>query len=525
MQSAASHETVETLDAFTITVNSADNVAVARRRIETGTQFHAPDGAIFSLSETVPPGHRIAVIDIPQGEFVRQYGQPIGTSLGIHRGDKITHANMSNEVPIQRDLNEDQQVAAPEYFSPQQAQTFSGYRRADGRVGTRNYILIVPTSMCSSHEAAQISMQAEFELYSRSRFPNVDGVVAIPHNKGCGCQDGSNIDIALRTLSNYAAHPNVGGVVMLDLGCEKTNLSVVEKYLLRTGETLSKPFVKIGVQESGGTSETILRGLAAVKEMLPVVNQCERTQVPLSELVLGVKCGGSDGLSGLSANPSLGKVSDRLVRFGGTVLMTEVPEFFGAEHLLAARAKDAATARSVYAMVDWYRDFASRAGAVLNENPSPGNVAGGLLNIAIKSLGAIAKGGHTRVEGVTGYAEPPKGHGLQLMQGPGYDQESTPGLVAAGATVVIFTTGRGTTIGNAIAPVIKLASNNDTFRRMQSDIDLSAGNVVEGTETMDQVGERVFDYLVDVASGATPAKAETHKHREFQIWAETAVSL
>ena len=518
-------DSVETLDAFTITVNPADNVAVARRRIEAAAILRTRDGSPFTVREAVPPGHRIAVVDIPVDGFVRQYGEPIGTSLGIQRGDKISHANMSNDVPIQRDLHSDQHIAAPQYIPVQQVQTFDGYRRPDGRVGTRNYILIVPTSMCSSHEALQISMQAEFELYSRGRFPNVDGVTAIPHNKGCGCQDGSNLDITLRTLANYAAHPNVGGVVMLDLGCEKTNLSVVEKYLLRKGETLNKPFVKLGVQESGGTSETILRGLAAVKEMLPVVNQCERTQVPVSELVLGVKCGGSDGLSGLSANPSLGKVSDQLIQSGGTVLMTEVPEFFGAEHLLAARGKDLEIARAVYAMVDWYRDYASRSGAVLNENPSPGNVAGGLLNITIKSLGAIAKGGHTRVEGVTGYAEPPKGRGLQLMQGPGYDQESTPGLVAAGATAVIFTTGRGTTIGNAIAPVIKLASNNDVFRRMQSDIDLSAGNVIEGTETIAQAGERVFDYLVQVASGNTPAKAETHKHREFQIWAETAVSL
>lgn len=524
MESAFQENTIA-LDAVTIRVNPADNVAVARRRIDAGTTFRMPDGSTFLVRDAVPPGHRIAVVDIPRDEFVRQYGEPIGTSLGIERGGKITHANMSNEVPIQRDLHPDQHVAAPKYISAPQTATFMGYRRPDGRVGTRNYILIVPTSMCSSHEAQQISMQAEFELYSRKLFPNVDGVTAIPHNKGCGCQDGSNLDITLRTLANYAAHPNVGGVVMLDLGCEKTNLSVVEKYLLRKGETLSKPFVKLGVQESGGTSETILRGLAAVKEMLPVVNQCERTPVPVSELVLGVKCGGSDGLSGLSANPSLGKVADHLIQSGGTVLMTEVPEFFGAEHLLAARAKDVETARAVYEMVDWYREYASRSGAVLNENPSPGNVAGGLLNIAIKSLGAIAKGGQTRVEGVTGYAEAPQGHGLQLMQGPGYDQESTPGLVAAGATAVIFTTGRGTTIGNAIAPVIKLSSNNDIFRRMQSDIDLSAGNVVDGTETIDQVGERVFDHLVQVASGATPAKAEIHKHREFQIWAETAVSL
>jgi len=259
--------------------------------------------------------------------------------------------------------------------------------------------------------------------------------------------------------------------------------------------------------------------------MLPEVNSCQRVEVPISELVLGVKCGGSDGFSGLSANPSLGRAADLLVRSGGTVLITEVPEFCGAEHILANRARDRETGLAVYKMVDWYKEFASRFGAALGENPSPGNVAGGLLNITIKSLGAVAKAGTTRVEGVTDYAQPPNGRGLWLMQGPGYDQESTPGLVGAGATVVVFTTGRGTTIGNAIAPVIKLASNSDVYNRMSRDIDLSAGGVIDGTESIEQVGERVFDHIRRVAGAEVLARAEENKHREFQIWAEQAISL
>ena len=259
--------------------------------------------------------------------------------------------------------------------------------------------------------------------------------------------------------------------------------------------------------------------------MLPEVNRSEREEVPVSELVMGVKCGGSDGFSGISANPSLGRAADTLVRSGGTVLITEVPEFCGAEHLIARRAKDAETGRAVYRMVDWYKEYASKFGAVLNQNPSPGNVAGGLLNITIKSLGAMAKAGTTRVEGVVEYAEPPRGRGLYLMQGPGYDQESTPGLVAAGATVIVFTTGRGTTIGNAIAPVVKLASNNAVFERMSRDIDLSAGGVIEGTETIEVVGARVFEHVRRVAGGEVQARAEEHKHREFQFWAEQTVSL
>jgi altronate hydrolase len=510
---------------YAVIVNPNDNLAVVKKEVLPGTLVVLPDARAVSVTEKVSPGHRFATRPIPAGEFVLQYGQPIGTSLGICEGNLISHANMSDDVPVVRDLPANLHTPPPDYVSVQARETFQGFRRTDGRVGTRNYVLIVPTSMCASTESQHISTIAEYTLYSREKYPNVDGVVAIPHNKGCGCSDGSNIEVMLRTLANYADHPNVGGVIMIELGCEKTNLSIVEQYLHRRGRQLNKPFVRFGIQEAGGTQETIARGLKEVEIMLPEVNRSARVEAPLSELVLGVKCGGSDAFSGISANPSLGRAADRLVRTGGTVLLTEVPEFCGAEHILASRAKDAETGRAVYAMVDWYKDFAGKLGVKLGENPSPGNIAGGLLNITIKSLGAIAKAGTTRVEGVTGYAEPPKGRGVWLMQGPGYDQESTPGLVGAGATVVAFTTGRGTTIGNAIAPVIKLASNTSVFERMKRDIDLSAGGVIDGTETIDEVGARMFEQIRRVADGEILTRAEENKHREFQIWAEQAVTL
>ena len=512
------------LSDFAIVVDPKDNVAVVKKATSPGLELVLPDESLVEIKDEIPPGHRFATQDIPAGEFVLQFGQPIGTSLGIRQGQQITHDNMSDDVPIVRELPQDLHNAPPDYLSIDERGTFLGYRRPDGRVGTRNYVLIVPTSMCASHEASQISMIAEFTLYNRDKYPNVDGVVAIPHNKGCGCQEGSTIDVMLRTLSNYADHPNVGGVILLDLGCEKTNLAQVERYLLKRDKPFTKPVAKIGIQEVGGTQAAIQRGLKEVEQMLPLVNEAQREACPVSGLVLGVKCGGSDGFSGISANPSLGRAADLLVRSGGTVLITEVPEFCGAEHLLACRAKDVETGRAVYRMVDWYKEYASKFGAVLNNNPSPGNIAGGLLNITIKSLGAIAKAGTTRVEGVIEYAATPTNRGLNLMQGPGYDQESTPGLVGAGATVVVFTTGRGTTIGNAIAPVIKLASNTRVFERMSNDLDLSAGGVIDGTETIDEVGQRVFDHIVAVASGEQ-AKAELHKHREFQFWAEQTVSL
>jgi len=518
-------EAATPISEYAIIVDPRDNLAVVKKTTQAGLEVMLADQRVIRVAAEVPPGHRFAIRDIPAGEFVCQYGQPIGTSTGIREGDAITHANMSNDVPIIREMPDDLATPPPDYLPVSERATFMGFRRRDGRVGTRNYVLIVPTSMCASHEAQQISMMSEFLHYNREKYPNVDGVVAIPHNKGCGCQDGSTLDVMLRTLSNYADHPNVGGVILMDLGCEKTNLAYVEKYLLNREKAFDKPVAKIGIQEIGGTEAAIKRGLEEVERMLPEVNQAVREEVSVSELVLGVKCGGSDGFSGISANPALGRAADMLVRSGGTVLITEVPEFCGAEHILANRAKNAEIGRAIYRLVDWYKEYASKFGAVLNQNPSPGNIAGGLLNLTVKSLGAMSKAGTTRVEGTVEYAETPKCHGLHLMQGPGYDQESTPGLVGAGATVVVFTTGRGTTIGNAITPVIKLASNTPVFERMSRDLDLSAGGVIDGTETIDQVGARVFEQVRRVASGEVLAKAEEHKHREFQFWAEQTVSL
>jgi len=513
------------MNEYAIVVDAQDNVAVVKKEVAGGTTVTLDGGRSISVKTVVSVGNRFASRAIPAGEFVRQYGQPIGTSLGIAEGELVSHSNMSDEIPLVRTLQENLNTPAPDYFASDLCGTFMGYRRPDGRVGTRNHLLIVPTSMCSSHEAQQIATIAEYTICNREKYPNVDGVVAIPHNKGCGCPDGSNVEVLLRVLSNYADHPNVGGVVLLELGCEKTNLSVVENYLGKSERALSKPLVRIGVQDVGGTQAAIERGIAAVTAMLPEVNAARRERVSLGELVLGVKCGASDAFSGISANPSLGRAADAIVRSKGTVLITEVPEFCGAEHVLANRAKDADTGRQVYRMVDWYREYAKKFGTEVGQNPSPGNVAGGLLNITIKSLGAIAKAGTTRIEGVVEYGEAPKARGLHLMQGPGYDQESTPALVAAGATVVVFTTGRGSTMGNAIAPVIKLTSNNTVFERMPGDMDLSAGGVIDGTETIESVADRLIRYIQRVASGEIQAKAEALKHREFQVWGEQAISL
>ena len=516
----------QSLDSHAVQVHPDDNVAVIKFGFEAGTVISMQDSAPLVVTGQPTAGHRFALTEIARDEQVVQYGQPIGKSLGIAAGEVVTRINMSNDVPVVREIPDQFSTEAPDYFPEAEIPTFQGFRRPDGGVGTRNHILIVPTSMCASHEAQQISIIAEHTLFDPKLFPNVDGVVGIPHNKGCGCSDGSNIDVTLRTLANFAAHPNVGAVVMIELGCEKTNLSKMEEYLSRRGSKgFGKPVHWLSVQSEGGTAQVVSKGLAAVKELLPQVNEATREQIPASEIVLGLECGGSDGFSGLSANPALGHAADLIVRCGGTVILSEVPEFCGAEHVLALRSRDAQVASEVYGLVDWYKEYASTVGTVLGDNPSPGNIDGGLLNITIKSLGAIAKGGTTRIEGTTDYSEPPAGKGLQLMQGPGYDQESVPGMVAGGANVVVFTTGRGTTIGNAICPVLKLASNTPVFERMPDDIDLNAGSIIDGTETIQEVGQRVFDRVVEVATGNKLAHAEIHKHREFQIWAEQSVSL
>ena len=528
-----STSTARPLREVAVRVSATDNVAVVKYGAAAGTVVELPSApgsdrgpARVTLAAEIPGGHRFALSDIPAGAFVRQYGQPVGTSLGIQAGQLISHERMSDEIPVVRDLPPQLHTPAPLYVPESARPTFPGFRRADGRTGTRNWIAIIPTSMCASHEAQQVANTAEFTLWSAEEFPNVDGVVALGHNKGCGTPDGSNIQTILRTLAAFACHPNVGAVIFLELGCEKTGSSVLRDWMDAQGlQPTGKPVAWIGIQDAGGTKAAIRRGLDEVRRMLPLVNQARRESRPVSELVLGLKCGGSDGFSGLTANPALGHAADLVVQNGGTAILTEVPEFCGAEHVLALRARDATVGRQVYDLVDWYKTHTARIGANLGMNPSPGNVTGGLLNIALKSLGAIAKGGSTRVEGVMGYAEAPPGRGLNLMQGPGYDQESVPGLVAAGCNLVVFTTGRGSTMGNAIVPVVKLASNTPIFDRMNQDLDLNAGTILDGTETIEQVGARLFAHLQKVASSEARACAEETGHREFQIWAPEPVSL
>lgn len=508
------------LEKIALVVHPDDNVAIAKTQITAGTVV-IWKGREIEVRESIAPGHRFALSDLPPQTPLKQYGQPFATSLGIRAGELIKRERISDELPRQTVVPASKN-APPDYFPEDQIPTWRGYRRKNGKFGTRNYVLVAPTSMCSSTEAVLIATKAEASLWSPEEFPNVDGVVALPHNKGCGCPSGTPVEMTLKVIARYIEHPNVAAALVIELGCEKANLEAFSKYI----EPLSdeKPVRNLSIQKCGGTKKAVEKGLEIVSEFLELANNCSREPVAASELILGVKCGGSDAFSGITANPALGHAADLLVRCKGTIIMTEVPEIFGAEHLLAERAKDEEVARQIFEAVEWFRRYVGRFGYDLDENPSPGNIEGGLVNIAIKSLGAIAKVGMTRIEGVIEYADPPPGRGVYLMQGPGYDQESTPGLVAAGAQIIGFTTGRGTTIGNAIVPVVKIASNTMTYQRMENDLDINAGSILDGEATIEEVGEQIFNELLEIASGK-PCKAELNGHREFQIWTVEGVSL
>ena len=546
------------LDEVAVIVNAArDDVAVARDAIATGTVLASDQLGSITVSADIAMGHRFAIRPLPEGTWIKQYGQPFARARrAIHPGDPINSETAENQVP-----HVDAIELAPPVLPPWEGArpTFMGFRRPNGRVGVRNWVLIVPTSMCSSHEASTIALRAEMGgVWSREKYPNVDGVTAIPHTRGCGCpdmepraagnEDGDGltgvVEASMRMLARYIEHPNVGAVLVIELGCEKTNLSAVGKYvalgkggpasagrggprgtpLVDFGQRHGKPVVTLSVQTSGGTAGAVRRGLEFLPQLLDEANRATRTSCDAADLAVGLKCGGSDAFSGLTANPALGVASDLLIRAGGTTIITEIPEFFGAEHLFAARARNRKVAADIFRAMERFRRYVERAGGSMTENPSPGNKEGGLINITIKSLGALAKAGTAPVEGVIDYGQLVRDPGLHLLYCPSYDQESTPALVASGCQIVCFTTGRGTGIGNAIAPVIKIGSNGALYKRMPGDIDVNAGVILDDNATIEQVGRHLFDQILAVASGQT-VKAEENAHREFMIWSEEGISL
>ena len=508
-----------TRSSLTIRLHPADDVVIARQQLVGGTKLLDEDVVVAGL---VPPGHKVATRAIAAGAPVRRYNQIIGfASRAIAPGDHVHLHNLAMGT-FDRDYAFGVDSKPTDYVVP--PATFQGIVRRDGpnagKVATRNYVGILSTVNCSATVARGIA-----DHFTRERlaaYPNVDGVVALTHGSGCGMDThGEGMQILRRTLGGYAKHANFAGVLIVGLGCEANQISA----LLGAQALAEGPLLRtFSIQDTGGTAKTIARGVAMIDEMLPHANGVEREPVSASHLTVGLQCGGSDGYSGITANPALGAAVDRLVRNGGTAILSETPEIYGAEHLLTRRAVSRAIGEKLVARIRWWEDYTARERGEMNNNPSPGNKAGGLTTILEKSLGAVAKGGTTNLVDVYEYAEPVTAKGFVYMDTPGYDPVSATGQVAGGANMIVFTTGRGSAYGCAPAPSLKLATNTALWQRQEEDIDLNCGEIVDGGATVAEVGERLFRMMLDTASG-TRSKSELHGYgqNEFVPWYVGAV--
>lgn len=499
----------------TIRLHPADDVVIARLQLISGMRV-AVEG--LTVTGLVPAGHKVAARNIASGSPVRRYGQVIGfASQPIRAGEHVHVHNVAmgefdRDYAFCADLQPIDYVARPA--------TFQGIVRPDGRVATRNYIGILTTVNCSATVAKAIARQ--FDSAALRAFPNVDGVVALTHAMGC-CTDtkGEGMRLLQRTLAGYARHPNFAGVLVIGLGCEANQISaLLGAHALQENELL-RTFT---IQDTGGTAKTIDKGVSIVNEMLLCANRITREPVPAAHLVLGLECGGSDGYSGITANPALGAAADLLVRHGGTAVLSETPEIYGAEHLLTRRARTPEIGRKLIERIRWWEDYAARNHGEMNNNPTPGNKAGGLTTILEKSLGAVAKGGTMSLDAVYEYAEPIDQKGFGFMDTPGYDPISVTGLVAGGANVVCFTTGRGSAYGCAPSPSLKLSTNSALWKRQEEDIDLNCGEILEGIATVEEMGQRIFELVLQTASG-NKTKSEVHGYGqdEFVPWFVGAV--
>jgi altronate hydrolase len=452
------------------------------------------------------------VRDVAAGRPVRRYNQIIGFATRAIKTGEHVHVHNLAMGDFQRDYAFCSGTTNTEFFKEQAS--FLGIRRADGRIATRNYIGILTSVNCSATVARMVADHFRNRL---DDYPNVDGVVALTHKTGCGmASEGEATDVLRRTIAGYARHPNFFSSQLIGLGCEANQINVLlSAQQLRQSDRLGA----FTIQEKGGTRKAVEAGIARVKEMLPEANKVKREPVPASHLILGLQCGGSDGYSGISANPALGAAVDLLVRHGGTAILSETPEIYGAEHLLTRRAISQEVGEKLIGRIKWWEDYTRRNGNEMNNNPSPGNKAGGLTTILEKSLGAVAKGGTTNLVDVYEYAEPVKARGFVYMDTPGYDPVSATGQVAGGANLICFTTGRGSAYGCKPAPSLKLATNTPLFVHQEDDMDINCGTVIDGSETVQQVGERFFELILKVASGQkTKSEAFGYGDDEFAPW-------
>jgi altronate dehydratase len=501
--------------ASTIRLHPEDDVEIALADLRPG----AVTASGVTLNEPVPRGHKVAVHAISPGALVRRYGQIIGAAtVEIPAGAHVHVQNLAMS-----DHPEDYAFASWAQPLPvaNEARTFQGYRRADGRSGTRNYLGVLTSVNCSGSVARFIAEAAEKTDWFRA-MSHVDGIVPIVHGSGCGMsgQDEGYATL-FRTLQGYARNPNFAGILLVGLGCEVMQIpDLIGAARMRADGN----FRYMTIQQTGGTRATVARGVEMLEEMAAKAEAARREPIPVSELVIGMQCGGSDGYSGITANPALGVASDLLVSHGGTTILSETSEVYGAEHLLTRRAVSREVGEKLIERIRWWEDYTARNKGEMNNNPSPGNKRGGLTTILEKSLGAVAKGGSAPMSDVLLYAEPLREKGFVFMDSPGYDPCSVTGQVATGANLIVFTTGRGSVSGYKPVPCIKIATNSEMYARMEGDMDINAGDVIDRGVTLAAKGREIFETFIEVASGRETKSEELgFGGAEFVPWQIGAV--
>ncbi|WP_206958041.1 UxaA family hydrolase [Trinickia acidisoli] len=505
-------------DRMVVLLHDDDNVAVTLRAVEEGEHVDVGGHRVRVLTN-VPAGHKIATRDIAGGAQVTKYRQAIGMALcDIAAGEHVHVHNVG--MPEHREHGRPMDDSPRPVRADARSDTFMGFVRPGGQVGTRNYIGVIASVNCSASVCHAIA--DAFKGDAMAAFGNVDGVVAITHQSGCAMPSaGDGIALLRRTLTGYARNPNFAGVLLVGLGCEVNQVGALAELLAPLDACPTRMLV---IQDEGGVRETISRGVAIVQELLDVANRATRTVVPAARLKLGLQCGGSDGYSGMTANPVLGVAVDLLVRHGGTAILSETPEIYGAEHLLTARAASSDVAERLLEKLRWWERYAAAGGGELNNNPSPGNKAGGITTILEKSLGAVSKGGSSALKAVYDYADAVRECGLVFMDTPGYDPVSATGQIAGGANLICFTTGRGSVFGSKPVPTIKVATTTSLFERMRSDMDFNSGPIVDGSLSVEEAGAQLFRLMLSVASGQkTCSEVNGMGDREFVPWLQGAV--
>lgn len=497
-----------------VKLNGTDNVVTVTRSIELGTEISG-----ITSNQNIPRGHKFAIQDIAIGDPIFKYAQKIGyASLQIHAGDHVhTHNVEFRNVDAEYEYSTN--ICEAKIANNNQLDTFMGYRRENGKVGTRNYIAIVTSVNCSATAARKIA--DAFGPEELKDYPNIDGVVAFVHGTGCGMADsGDGMDALQRVMWGYAKHPNHAGVLMLGLGCEINQID----WLLEVNDLKQGPlFHTMNIQDVAGLRITVEKGIERIWAMLPEANKSTREPCPVSELKVGLQCGGSDAWSGITANPALGYASDLIAAQKGTALLAETPEIYGAEHLLLQRVRDKKTGDKLLGLIRWWEDYTERNKGSMDNNPSPGNKKGGLTTILEKSLGASAKGGTSPLNAVYKYGEEIRSEGFAFMDSPGYDPASVTGQIASGCNIIVFTTGRGSAFGSKPAPTIKVASNSIMYNRMNEDMDVNAGDMLDGV-SLEEKGREMYDLILRVASGEkSKSEAQGLGDHEFVPWQIGAV--